>query len=426
MVACDLNPDASLIFKIAETEQELEECFRLLHSSYVSSGFMRPDPSGMRATIFHALPTTTTLCAKFNGKVVGTISLIRESSFGFPMQSSFDLSEIRSLGGNIAEVSALAVHRSFRKHGGVILFPLMKFMYNYSTRYFDTRHLVIAVNPRHIKMYESLLFFRRLDQAMVESYDFANGAKAIGAHLDLEYAPAIFKNAYGHKNSTKNLHAFFVETDLKNIIWPSRRYYTTNDPVMTPELLDHFFNQKTSTFSDMDEDERAAIHAIYDTEKYQKFLPVCGKAILPNSRRRHQRHSIKCPAIYVLQDEDGIDLQYSMDIIEMTPSGFLAYTNAEVPRDVWGFASIQLGTDESSTMKVMMAQGSFKNNRGFYRFKIDKPDQAWIKAANVLRVGSIQADLNNATQFLDNTTPGLITPSNPDAKTSHPYPFAEI
>ncbi len=35
----------------------------------------------------------------------------------------------------------------------------MKFMYEYCTTFFDTRHLVIAVNPRHIEMYESLLFF---------------------------------------------------------------------------------------------------------------------------------------------------------------------------------------------------------------------------------------------------------------------------
>ena len=55
----------------------MEDCFCLLHDAYVRAGFMKPDPSGMRATIYHALPTTTTLLAKYDGKIVGTISLIR-------------------------------------------------------------------------------------------------------------------------------------------------------------------------------------------------------------------------------------------------------------------------------------------------------------------------------------------------------------
>src|SRR4051812_47898418 len=69
-VDCDPKPDKRLVLKIAETKEELEACFTLLHEAYVTSGFMRPDPSGMRVTIYHALPTTTTLCAKFDGEVV--------------------------------------------------------------------------------------------------------------------------------------------------------------------------------------------------------------------------------------------------------------------------------------------------------------------------------------------------------------------
>ena len=153
-VDCDPAPDERLQLKIAETTEELEACFTLLHDAYVDSGFMKPHPSGMRVTLYHALPTTTTLCAKWDGKVVGTMSLIRDSAFGFPLQTIFDLSGVRAEEGNIAEVSALAVHPRFRKTGGVILFPLMKFMYEYCTSFFDTRHLVIAVNPNRIELYE--------------------------------------------------------------------------------------------------------------------------------------------------------------------------------------------------------------------------------------------------------------------------------
>ena len=110
----DPAPSPRLIFKIAETREELEACFRLLHDVYVSQGFMERDPSGMRVTVYHALPTTTTLCAIFDGKVVGTLSLIRESAIGFPLQRIVDLTSVRAKRGNIAEVSALAIHPAFR------------------------------------------------------------------------------------------------------------------------------------------------------------------------------------------------------------------------------------------------------------------------------------------------------------------------
>jgi GNAT superfamily N-acetyltransferase len=239
---CNPNPSRRLVLKIAETRDELEECFKLLHDAYVESGFMKPDPSGMRVTIYHALPTTTTLCAKYDGQVVGTISLIRESALGVPLQKIFDLTGVREKEGQVAEVSALAVHRDFRKTGGSILFPLMKFMYEYCTTFFDTRHLVIAVNPSHIEMYESLLFFQRLSANVVENYDFVNGAPAVGATLDLWEAPEIFRKHYESKPARRNLHAYFTQIKLPNIEFPNRRFFTTNDPVLTPDLIDYFFN----------------------------------------------------------------------------------------------------------------------------------------------------------------------------------------
>ena len=297
MVDCNPAPDPRLRFGIAATEQELEACFSLLHDAYVGSGFMRPDPSGLRVTPYHALPTTTTLYASFDGEVIGTLSIIREGVFGLPLQSVFDLTAVRAQGGRIAEISALAIHPRFRKTGGTILFPLMKFMYEYCTRFFDTRHLVIAVNPRHIEMYESLLFFRRLQEQVVANYDFVNGAPAVGATLDLKAAPEIFRAAYEGRSQQRNLHHYFTKVSLPNIHFPERPYYTTNDPVMSPALLDHFFNQRTQVFSQLDERRRRLLHAIYPEDSYRDVLPPAPEGpseVTP--LRRHRRYSLKCPA----------------------------------------------------------------------------------------------------------------------------------
>jgi len=400
-VECDPKPDKRLVLKIAETQEELEACFRLLHDAYVGSGFMRPDPSGMRANIYHALPTTTTLCAKFDGEVVGTISLIRESVFGFPLQSIFDLHELREKKGQIAEVSALAVHPRFRKTGGSILFPLMKFMYEYSTTFFDTRHLVIAVNPNRIEMYESLLFFERLTETVVENYDFANGAPAVGASVDLYRAPEIFKRVYGKKPRRKNLYLYFLRTRLRNIQMPSRRYFTTNDPVMTPDLLDYFFNQCTPTFKNLSEREKGLLHSIYNLPEYKPILPaVFSESNFRRRQRMHERYSLKCPGKFSVVGLEKMDA-YELRVVEFSDDGFLAHSKVPLPTNVWGEATVRLGSDEKSVVKAMAVRGKYRRAHGFYGFKLDEPDLPWRKLVGVLKSGTTHQDLDHATRFLN-------------------------
>ena len=399
-VDCDPSPDQRLVLKIAETQEELESCFKLLHDAYVSSGFMKPAPSGLRATIYHALPTTTTLCAKFDGAVVGTLSLIRESVFGFPLQAIFDLKQIRARGGKIAEVSALAVHPDFRKTGGAILFPLMKFMYEYCTTFFDTRHLVIAVHPTRIEMYESLLFFKRLAENKVDNYDFANGAPAVGASLDLRRAPRKYKQTYDKKKRRKNLYDYFVRTKLPNIILPQRRYHTTNDPVMTTELLDYFFNQRTQVFEHLSNREKMLLHSIYDRPEHQKMLPqMTHEPASGKHLRQHQRYSLKCPGNFLLQSE-GKAHATTLRVVELSNFGFLAHCDTEIPTRVWGDATVQLGDREQSTVRAMAVRGKSAGGKIFYGFTMAEPDLAWRKFVGALTAGITHEDLENATRFM--------------------------
>lgn len=396
-VDCNPSPSERLVLKIADTQEELEACFTLLHDAYVGSGFMTPDPSGMRVTIYHALPTTTTLCAKFDGQVVGTLSLIRESVLGFPLQRIFDLTTVRAKQGNIAEVSALAIHRKFRRTGGSILFPLMKFMYEYCTTFFDTRHLVIAVNPRHIEMYESLLFFRRLTQKVVENYDFVNGAPAVGATLDLRAAQEIFRKYYGDKPPKRNLYTFFTQVKLPNIRLPQRRFYTTNDPVLTPELLDHFFNRRTNVFAELSDRKKCLMHTIYDLPAYQAVLPAVVESGQDEAARRHRRFSVRCPAKFVVPSAEGVDSKISLEIIQLSRYGFQAHAQVPVPIGVWGEITIQLGPAETSQIKVSASRVS---EGGRYGFRLGEPDLIWRKFVNALYSGSTHADLENATRFM--------------------------
>lgn len=399
-VDCDPAPSERLLLKIADTREELEASFSLLHDAYVDAGFMQPDPSGMRVTIYHALPTTTTLCAKWDGEVVGTISLIRESAFGFPLQKIFDLSGVRVKGGNLAEVSALAVHPRFRKTGGAILFPLMKFMYQYATEYFDTRHLLIAVNPNRIEMYESLLFFQRLTANVVENYDFANGAPAVGATIDLYQAPSIMAPAYAGKPARKDLLSYFTKVQLPNLQLPNRRYFTTNDPVLTPALLDHFFNQRTPGFANLDGRKKALLHSIYNLPAYRDILPELPALGDGVQLRQHQRFSVKCPGSIRPDAPTGGASEFAVQVIEVSEYGFQAYAREGLPLNVWSSATVHLGRSEVSVIKALAVRDQANGFNGFYGFKVGEPDLVWRKFVSALENGLTHEDLEHSTMFL--------------------------
>ena len=396
---CNPAPSSRLELKIAETQEELEACFAVLHDAYVDSGFMKPDPSGMRVTIYHALPTTTTLCAKYDGEVVGTISLIRESALGVPLQKIFDLNSVREKEGLIAEVSALAVHRRFRKTGGSILFPLMKFMYEYCTTFFDTRHLVIAVNPSHIEMYESLLFFKRLTANMVESYDFVNGAPAIGATLDLKEAVNVMRQHYASKPARRNLYAYFTEIKLPNIQFPSRRFFTTNDPVLTPDLIDHFFNVRTNTFRDLSARKKMLLHTIYDHPDYQSVLPELTSSTDGIPIRRHERFSVKCPAKIVIQGTEG-NQEIPIEVFEVSRYGFQARATKPLPLNIWFDTVVQLGRSDISHIRALALRGHDNGSNGFYGFSLGEPDILWRKFVSALYQSKTYTDLETPTRFL--------------------------
>lgn len=397
-IKCTQTLPENLVLKIADTQEEIEACLKLLHDCYIECGFMKPDPSGMRVTIYHALPTTTTLCAKFNDRVVGTISLIRDGPFGFPLQKIFDLREIRLKEGAIAEVSALAVHRSFRRQGGIIFLPLMKFMYQYCVAFFDVRHLVIAVNPRHIEMYESLLLFKRLQERPVENYEFVNGAPAIGATLDLQEALELFKKIYGAKLPEKNLYDYFVRLQLDNFKLPERRFFTTNDPVMTPALLDYFFNVRTRCFQHLNERDRALLHTIYDLPEYHAVLPDFSKRTSASRLRHHARFSYKCPGRFIITRPRTADVNVDIELIELSRHGFVAYARSPLLVDTWGRIEIWLGPNEVSYSPSCVMRDLGK---GLYSFHVESPDLVWRKFVAAISKGGTKEDLNNATHFLD-------------------------
>jgi len=387
MVDCGPPPDPRLELKIARTQAELEACFALVHDAYVADGFMPAHPSGLRVTPYHALPTTTLLCATFDGQVVGTLSIVREGVFGFPMQSAFDLSSVRARGGRIAEISALAVHPAFRRGGGRVLFPLLKFMYECCAH--DTRHLVIAVHPSRAELCEALLMFDRLPTPAVDHYGFAGGAPAIGMALDLQQAAQQYQDLYGGRSDRRNLHRYFVEGRLPQIPGPARRPFASDEPVLTPALLDHFFKQRTAELATLDARRLRLLHSVYRGDAWASVLPPLPHASV--ALRREPRFSVNCAA-NLSHAVGRTRNQQRATLIDLSMNGFQARSIRPLAVDTRCIVEVTLADGQQSRIDAVLVRNSPSAIGHFHGFRIEASDEAWRRHVQALQGSPVDAE----------------------------------
>ena len=152
--------------------KDLRDAYRLVYEEYLARGYCERRPSRMHYTYFCALPSSRTFLLQKKGQqeVLGTASLILNSPCGLPTKSLFAeiIRELQEKGRRIAEVSLLAI--STRAFGKTIFsltnvqkliatFQLFKAIFRYAQSKGVT-DLIIAVNPKHEKLYRYLTFER--------------------------------------------------------------------------------------------------------------------------------------------------------------------------------------------------------------------------------------------------------------------------
>ena len=188
-------------FKIADTTEELEKAYGLVHDVYVKEGYMDPHPSGMRITKYNLLPKTTTFVGRNNGQMVLTMSLFPDSKVGMPMDSQFknEIDELRTAGRYVAEVGNLASDPGFRNRNQNIPMHANKIMHTYADRYLSVDDLVIAINPKHKWFYKNILLFQQISGQ--KDYGYVKGAPAIAMRLDIKKAERVYKRTYSRNRT---------------------------------------------------------------------------------------------------------------------------------------------------------------------------------------------------------------------------------
>lgn len=357
-----------ITFKVAESVEEVTESCKILHDSYVHAGFMNPTLDGLRILPQFFLPSTVILIAKFEGQVIGTMSLIRDNIIGLPMEKIFDLSALRKNGSRLTEVSSLAIHPDFRKKGGLIFHHFIRFVWNYSLSHHGGEYFVIAVNPTMVQFYEDFYLFKRIpDVKFVDKYDFVKGAPAIGLYTKVDARTDLLKE-YQNKASDKNLYKFMFENYKVNKL--AHDFFDINASFNQNQILQYFLNNKISWWSQLDEKNK------YNLIRSQAMLGRTNisfpNAFIASSPRAYARFD---SLLKVLSNE------FNAFIYDVSQEG-VKIRNYPIDKSKSTFLlATQVGPDKLARLKLEPKW----TNEVFNGYRILDADQEWLDYVQYLK-----------------------------------------
>ena len=381
------------MFKIAETEEELEGAFRLLHDTYVDMGFMQPDKSQMRVTFYHMLPNTTTLVGLYRGEVVATVSIIRDNPDGLPLETDFDIRPLRETGSVVAEISSLAVRKDFQMSKGLVLFPLLKFLWIYCRHYFAIDQIVMATNPFHSDLFEALILFTPLSDKVVENYGFANGAKAVAKVLDLRLAPMRYAAKYADEEASKNLYKFMVTPEMggvsfDNIRLPRRWDSRIFDSVITPEILKNLFVKKTKLFQNLSWIQKRLLLSHYGHPSFIDAVPelrqIAEEFNVLETQIYRRRFAVRCIAQANLPFADEA---LRMDVFDVSSGGLLVKSSGALEEG--RVYQLKVVVSEFS-ISTMTAKVVWQDRSGSYGLQVIRASKEWDQFIQHLDINGAQ------------------------------------
>lgn len=231
-------------------------------------------------------------------------------------------------------------------------------MYEYSMKYFGVDHLVVTIHPKDEFFYRSLLLFKRIPATGVVDY---LGAPAIALHLDLEEANREYFKNYEKCSGPKNLHHFFTEKELPNLIFPERAFNLIADPFVTAECYENLFLKKLG----MGQEIMGLLNgALKDKELYERESP---------------RLEVDLTTILSLPSDESIShLGKAKDV---SLNGFRFFTTQELPLNETFACKIKVRRNHVANVsaKIMWRD----ENRG-YGCLIQQSDENWNDFINYL------------------------------------------
>lgn len=215
--------DPQIIFKQATSKDEIEQALALVYNAYIHLNYIDENSDQLHLNKYLTLPTTTILVIKKNDEVIGTMSIILDSSLGLPTETTWTIDEFRKKGQNIAEISALTIKKDFKGNKGQLLLPLCKLMFSFCLNILNLNTIVIATTFEVEFFYIDLLLFKKISDSHGQKHDLVKGNKSSCCYLEIgdEFRIECFKT-YAHKELKSNYYYYFYSYLHPNIQLPAK------------------------------------------------------------------------------------------------------------------------------------------------------------------------------------------------------------
>jgi hypothetical protein len=261
-----LNPE--IIFRQAISQDEIEQSFNLVYEAYIKLNYIDPNIDRLHLTKYLLLPTTTFLVIKEKNEVIGTLSIILDSSLGLPTDTTWNISEYRKKGMNIAEISALSIKKGIKKKSGELLLPFIKLMFSYCMDILKLDGLVIAITEEVESFYTDLLLFKKNSDSNGKSHNLVKGNKSSCCFLELnDKMKNYYHLEYSKEKKSKNLYYYFFELKLVNLKLPPKKLSIQAQNREKNQAMVKLLKEKPHLFSRFNDLDRLIISNLEPTKE---------------------------------------------------------------------------------------------------------------------------------------------------------------
>ncbi|HAH21458.1 MAG: hypothetical protein A2Y00_03700 [Omnitrophica WOR_2 bacterium GWF2_43_52] len=265
-IAEHIHPEefSGINYRVARTREEIEQAYALVYKEYLKKGYTKKNNSGLRFSIYNALPLTTTFIAATNtNHIAATATVISDSPIGLPMDELYqkELSTFRGQGKKLCEISMLATDNTLLRHEPLAsplkkllpLFILFKTLLDYTQDILKSDIMYITIHPKY-KTAFNLLAFK--DLSGVKSYQEVNGAPAIGQYVDF---PTMAQEL--RKPGKEKLYAIFIINKTDHSKFENKLAFSLED-------LRYFFSEKSDIFKTAPQAHKEYIERCYSTGEH--------------------------------------------------------------------------------------------------------------------------------------------------------------
>lgn len=127
-------------------------------------------------------------------------------------------------------------------------------MWNYALDYHGCEKFVIAVNPAMVQLYEDIYLFKQIPKtSTIGTYNFVQGAPAVGMYINATESKLKFQGEYGRKPQNKDLHNFmFKSSKSVHGLYPEPSEFFDISSSSTSEVLQYFLTSYTDWWKGID------------------------------------------------------------------------------------------------------------------------------------------------------------------------------